>query len=137
MELQPDPIVPIPPNRVKFFGTTGKMLLPTPATIAALIQQIPAHKLVTSEILRKYLASQFEVEGVCPVTTQKSLQTVYKTLPIAHWRVVGKHGELLSRFPGGLEAHAAHLKQEGFVIDTSAKVPKVQGFKDFLTTFAQ
>ncbi|MBZ0281994.1 MAG: MGMT family protein [Anaerolineae bacterium] len=84
MELQPDTIVPVPPNRVKFFGTTGKMLMSIP-----------------------------------------------------HWRVVGKDGKLLSRFSGGLEAHADHLKQESFVIDTSAKVPKVQGFKDFLTALAQ
>ena len=32
--LQQDVIVDIPPNRVRYFGTTGKMLLPSAAAIA-------------------------------------------------------------------------------------------------------
>ena len=35
-----DLIVEIPESRVKFFGRTGKMLLPSPATVAALIKEI-------------------------------------------------------------------------------------------------
>jgi hypothetical protein len=41
MTMQADLIVDIPAERIKFFGTTGKMLLPCPATVAALIEQIP------------------------------------------------------------------------------------------------
>ena len=41
MTMQANLIVDIPAKRVKFFETTGKMLRPCPATIAALIEQIP------------------------------------------------------------------------------------------------
>ena len=53
MTMLEDVIVEIPQNRVKFFGTTGKMLLPSLSTIAALIKKIPAHKLITTDLLRQ------------------------------------------------------------------------------------
>jgi len=43
-----DQIVDIPKERLKFFGGPGKMLLPGPATVAALIKRIPKHKLLTT-----------------------------------------------------------------------------------------
>lgn len=76
MIQQEDSIVDIPPERVKFFGTTGKMLLPSAATVAALLSQIPASKLLTTVQLRQKLTAQFKVEGTCPVTTRKALQAV-------------------------------------------------------------
>ena len=51
MESQKDLIVDIPKERIKFFGGTGKMLLPSPATVAALIKKIPEHKLATTHLL--------------------------------------------------------------------------------------
>jgi len=44
-----DQIVDIPKERLKFFGGPGKMLLPGPATVAALIKRVPEHKLVTTK----------------------------------------------------------------------------------------
>ena len=66
--MQKDSIVDIPEERVKFFGTTGKMLLPSAATVAAVIDKIPAYKLLTTSHLRERLTRQFNVEGTCPVT---------------------------------------------------------------------
>jgi hypothetical protein len=134
MTLQPDAIVDIPANRVKFFGTTGKMLLPSPATVAAVIKTIPKHQLITTVLLRKKLQAQFDVEGVCPVTTQKALQAVAhdSEKEVAYWRVVNQNGDLIARFPGGVEGHAAQLKKEGFAIDTTGKVPKVKAFRESL-----
>jgi hypothetical protein len=136
--MQADAIVDIPPNRVQYFGTTGKMLLPCPATIAALIQKIPESKLLTTDQLRWTLTEQFEVEGTCPVTTKKSLQAVANdpSSKVAYWRVVNKNGELFASFPGGVEGHALHLRKEGFTIDTQGKVPKVIQFKECLLRFA-
>ena len=48
MVPQEDVIVEIPENRLKFFGDAGKMLLPSSATVAALIKKIPEHKLTTT-----------------------------------------------------------------------------------------
>jgi alkylated DNA nucleotide flippase Atl1 len=56
---------------------------------------------------------------------------------VAYWRVIKQNGELNAIFPGGVEGQAAHLRQEGFTIDTNGKVPKVKQFKASLVHFDQ
>ena len=137
MELQEDVIVDIPENRIRFFGGSGKMLLPSPATVAALIKEIPANKLITTELLRQKLTAQFNVQGTCPVTTQKALQAIAhnSSKSVAYWRIVNKNGGLIAKFPGGVEGHAALLRQEGYTIDTKGKIPKVNEFRESLVRF--
>lgn len=129
MTLQEDVIVDIPPKRVKFFGTTGKMLLPSAATVEALVAQIPASRLLTTAQLRQRLTEQFNVQGTCPVTTRKALQAIAQdassTAPF--WRVVNQDGELISAYPGGKAAQAARLQAEGFLI-SDTKSPKVENY---------
>ena len=134
---QEDLIVEIPENRLKFFGGTGKMLLPSPTTVAALIKEIPEHKLITTRILCKELTDQFKVRGTCPVTTQKALQEIAhdSANECPYWRVVNTSGGLIARFPGGVGGQAALLRKEGFAIDTKQKVPKVKGFRESLVRF--
>jgi hypothetical protein len=76
MEPPEDQVVDIPEERLKFFGGSGKMLLPGPTTVAALIKKIPENKLVTTNQLCEELTEQFKVRGTCPVTTQLALQAV-------------------------------------------------------------
>jgi alkylated DNA nucleotide flippase Atl1 len=137
MVPEEDLIVEIPENRVKFFGGEGKMLLPSPATVAALIKKIPEHKLITTGLLCKELTEQFKVRGTCPVTTQKALQEIAhdSANQCPYWRVVNASGGLIARFPGGAKSQAALLKKEGFAIDTKDKVPKVKGFSESLVRF--
>jgi hypothetical protein len=94
MVLQEDLIVEIPKNRLKFFGGAGKMLLPSPATVAALIKKIPEHKIITTGLLCKELTEQFKVRGTCPVTTQKALQEIAhdSTNECPYWKVVNPSG---------------------------------------------
>lgn len=134
MTLQEDLIVDIPPERVKFFGTTGKMLLPSATAVAAIVAQIPAAQLMTTVQLRQKLTEQFNVQGTCPVTTRKALKSiahdVNSTAP--YWRIVSQNGGLIAGFPGGAAAQAARLEAEGFAIDES-KSPKVRDFRLSLT----
>jgi len=90
MEPPEDQIVDIPKERFKFFGGPGKMLLPGPATLAALVKKIPEHKLVTTNQLCQELTEQFKVRGTCPVTTQQALQAVAHdaTRKVPYWRVI-------------------------------------------------
>jgi alkylated DNA nucleotide flippase Atl1 len=134
MEQQKDLIVDISEKRQKFFGCSGKMLLPSPATVAAQINKIPEHKLVTADLLQKQLAHQFNVQVTCPVATRKALQAIAKdsSKQVAYWRVIKKNGELFSLFPGGIEGHAARLRKEGFSIDTIGRVPRVHNFSEDL-----
>jgi 6-O-methylguanine DNA methyltransferase, DNA binding domain len=137
MEPPEDLIVDIPEERLKFFGGAGKMLLPGPATVAALIKKVPEHKLVTTNVLCQELADQFKVRGTCPVTTKKAIQAVANdaTQKVAYWRVIKANGGLMSSFPGGAEGHAALLKKEGFAMDRKGKTPKVKDFQKSLVHF--
>jgi hypothetical protein len=137
MEPQEDEIVDIPENRIKFFGGPGKMLLPSPRTVEALIKKIPENQLITTELIRKKLTDQFDVQGTCPVTTKKALQMVAhdSSKEVAYWRVINKSGNLIGYFPGGVESQAVLLREEGFTIDTQGKAPKVQGFTERLAHF--
>jgi alkylated DNA nucleotide flippase Atl1 len=137
MEPHEDVIVDIPKDRVKFFGGTGKMLLPGPATVAALIKKIPERKLLTTNLLGQELTAQFKVRGTCPVTTQKALQAIAhgSSGDIAYWRVINTNGGLIARFPGGAAGQAALLEKEGFTIETKGKVSKVKNFRASLARF--
>jgi alkylated DNA nucleotide flippase Atl1 len=132
--MQEDVIVDIPENRIKFFGTSGKMLLPGSKTVATIINKIPEGKLMTTEQLRKTLTTQFGVQGTCPVTMKKALQTVVKEFTVEeptrvpYWRIIKANGETMNYFP---EAEH-HLKEEGFEIETNGKKLKVQSFKQHL-----
>ena len=134
MVQEHDEIVDIPPHRVRYFGGTGKMLLPSPTTIANIIKRIPQSKLLTTDLLRQQLTEQFHVEGTCPITTKISLQALVNdpNTNVAYWRVIRPTGALMSTYPGGIEGHASHLKDEGFVIDTKGKDAKVKNFRESL-----
>jgi hypothetical protein len=83
MELQEDVIVDIPKDRVKFFGGTGKMLLPGSATVAALIKKIPKRKLITTNLLCKELTVNSRCEGFVPLRPKK----LSKRLPMAQAKI--------------------------------------------------
>ena len=136
MEPKEDAIVDIPKDRIRFFGGAGKMLLPGPATVAALIEKVPARKLITTNLLCQKLTQQFNVRGTCPVTTQKALQAVAHdpSNEVAYWRVIKANGGLIARFPGGAEGQAERLRKEGFTLDRKGKVPRVTNFRENLVS---
>jgi alkylated DNA nucleotide flippase Atl1 len=138
VEFQEDVIVDISKAREKFFGCSGKMLLPSRETVEALLEQIPQHQLATTEWIQRTLAAQFNVQVTCPVATRKALQAIAKDSSgnLAFWRVVKKNGELMAIFPGGVAVQAEQLTQQGFEIDATAKKPKVLNLKSNLVDFA-
>ena len=137
MESQEDLVVDIPKERIRFFGGTGKMLLPGPATVAALIEKVPEHKLITTRLLCQELTNQFKVKGTCPVTTQKAVQAIAhdSTKKVPYWRVIQANGALMSRFPGGVDGQTTLLRKEGFAVDRKGNVAKVKNFRESLVRF--
>lgn len=122
-----DAIVEIPPNRVRFFGRTGHMLLPCPATVAKTLKRIARSTLITTDTLRQELARQFGVEAVCPVTTRKALQSLARDGNDSSnwWRVLRKTGEVLAGFPEGGAAQIRLLGAAGYKLDRSGKTSRV------------
>ena len=132
--LEKDQIVDIAKDRERSLGTSGRMLLPCPATVEAVVKRVPKNKVVTTDLIRKELATQFNVETTCPFNTKLCLRVLANDphKKLAYWRVLKGNGELMNYFPGGVEGQASLLKKEGFVIDTKGKAPKVKQFKESL-----
>lgn len=132
--LQKDEIVDIAKDRERSLGASGRMLLPCPATVEAVVKRIPKNKLVTTELIRQALARQFNVDTTCPFNTKLCLRAIANDpkTKVAYWRVLKGNGELMNYFPGGLEGHASLLKKEGFGIDKKGKAPKVVRFRESL-----
>jgi hypothetical protein len=124
----------------------GKMLIPRPLDVDALIRKVEKGKLVTQAQIRERLARDFGVDVTCPITTGIFVRIAAeateedlrdgKKLVTPYWRVIKKGGNLNPKFPGGIEAQAARLKEEGHIILVSKgkKPPKVKDFEKHLQT---
>src|SRR4030042_1274052 len=136
-------VVDIPPKLQNRFGT-GKMLIPKPLDINALINKIPKGKLVTVTQIREKLAKDAHANCSCPMTTGIFLRIVAEVAEedlrsekrevTPYWRVIKADGSLNEKFPGGAQTQAAHLKKEGYSIEPGKgrKPPRVKNFEKSL-----
>ncbi|MCX6009689.1 MAG: MGMT family protein [Chloroflexi bacterium] len=136
-------VVDIPPKMQNRFGT-GKMLIPKPLDINALINKIPKGKLVTVTQIREKLAKDAHANCSCPMTTGIFLRIVAEVAEedlrsgkrevTSYWRVLKSDGSLNEKFPGGAQAQAARLKKEGHSIEPGKgkKPPRVRKFENSL-----
>ncbi len=123
----------------------GKMLIPRPIDVDALVRKVEKGKLVTIDQIREKLAKDCLADLTCPLTTGIFLRTVAEAAEedlkrgekniAPYWRVIKTDGSLNDKFPGGVVAQAAHLKEEGHTIESTKgkKPPKVKDFKKNLT----
>jgi len=136
-------IVDIPPKMVKRFGM-GKMLIPRPIDVDALIRKVKKGKLVTQDEIRRRLAKDFKVNVACPITTgifvriaaeaaEEDLRRGEKQIT-PYWRVIKSDGSLNEKFPGGTRAQAVRLREEGHNIQPGKgkKPPQVKDFEKYL-----
>lgn len=144
MEKEQEPkIVDIPPRMAKRLGT-GKMLIPRPLDVDALIRRVKKGKLITQTQIRERLAKDFGVDVTCPLTTgifiriaaeaaEEDLRAGKKEIT-PYWRVIKPDGALNPKFPGGVEAQAVHLREEGHNIlkGEGKKAPHVKDFEKYL-----
>jgi alkylated DNA nucleotide flippase Atl1 len=132
MEGAPDAkLVTIPPKMQKRFGK-GKMPIPKPLDVDALIRKVPLGKVVTQAQLREKLARAAGADVACPITTGIFVRIVAeaaaeylragKSRVTPYWRVVRDDGRFLKKLLGGPVEQARHLEAEGHRIDTSAKL---------------
>jgi len=136
-------IVDIPPKMVKRLGT-GKMLIPKPLDVDTLIRKVEKGRLVTQNQIREQLAKDFGADVTCPITTgifiriaaeaaEEDLRSRSKGIT-PYWRVIKSDGGLNPKFPGGVEAQAVHLREEGHTIlkGVGKKPPRVKDFEKYL-----
>ncbi len=118
----------------------GKMLIPRPIDVDALMRRVQKGKLVTVDQIRDKLAKDCMADLTCPMTSgifmritaeaaEEDLKRGVKDIT-PYWRVIKSDGSLNDKFPGGVEAQAARLREEGHTI-TAGKGKKPPRVKDF------
>lgn len=118
----------------------GKMLIPRPLDVDSLIRRVQKGKLATVEQIRERLARDFRADFTCPLTTgifiriaaeaaEEDLSRGDKEIT-PYWRVIKAGGSLNEKLPGGTEAQAARLREEGHIIELGKgkKAPMVKDF---------
>jgi hypothetical protein len=126
-------VVDVPPNWEKRMGGR-KVLVPTPLMADEVIQKVPKGKLITTAQIRQILAKPFRADSTCPLTLGIFLRIISeaaeedrqagKSRITPYWRVVKDDGSLNPKYPGGVDAHAALLKEEGHkIIASKGKKP--------------
>ena len=137
---QPPKVVDIPPKMVKRFGE-GKMLIPRPLDVDVLMRQVKRGRLVTQSQIRERLARDCSADVACPITTgifiriaaeaaEEDLRAGKRQIT-PYWRVVRDDGSLNEKFPGGVEAQARRLRQEGHRIEPGRgrRPPRVKDYR--------
>ena len=122
----------------------GRMLIPRPLDVDALVRRIQKGKLVTVDQIRDRLARDANANFTCPLTAGIFLRITAEaaeedlrdgeTEITPYWRVLKKDGSLNDKFPGGVDAQASRLNQEGHSVEPGRgkKAPKVKGFEELL-----
>jgi hypothetical protein len=105
---------------------------------------VPRGKLITINQIREIVAQKHGATIGCPLTTgifamiaaraAEEAATEGKTNITPYWRTVKSKGELNEKYPGGVEAQAAHLREEGHTIEPAKgkNPPKVTDFEGAL-----
>jgi hypothetical protein len=118
----------------------GRMLIPSPLDVDALVRRVQRGKLASVDQIRERLARDFEADLTCPLTTGIFLRIAAEAAEedasrgeseiTPYWRVIKGDGSLNEKLPGGIEAQAARLRDEGHAIEPGKgeKPPRVTDF---------
>jgi len=118
----------------------GRMLIPKPLDVDALVRRVQRGKLATVDQIRERLARDFGADLTCPLTTGIFLRIAAEaaeedasqgeTNITPYWRVIKGDGSLNEKLPGGVEAQAERLRNEGHAIESGEdkKPPRVTDF---------
>jgi alkylated DNA nucleotide flippase Atl1 len=130
-------------NMSKRWGT-GTMVIPAPREVDEIMKQVPRGKLITLNEIRAVLARKHGASIGCPITTgifawvaahaADEARAEGKQDITPYWRTLKSGGELNEKYPGGLEAQSAQLREEGHIIEPgkSKKPPRVKDFEKYL-----
>ena len=122
----------------------GRMLIPNPLDVDALVRHVQRGRLATVDQIRERLARDFGADLSCPLTTGIFLRISAEAAEeegsrgerdiTPYWRVVKGDGSLNEKLPGGVEAQADRLRNEGHTVEPGKgqRPPRVADFADSL-----
>jgi alkylated DNA nucleotide flippase Atl1 len=106
---------------------TGTCVIPAPLEVDALMRKVPKGKVTTINEIRAALAGRHRATIGCPITTgifagiaaraAEEMAAEGKKGITPYWRTLKSSGELNPKYPGGVEAQAARLMDEGHTIE--------------------
>lgn len=118
------------------------IVLVNPHEVESLMKIVPKGKLTTLSDICKKLADRYNVQACCTLTTgiftmtaanaAEEMKEEGKNSNLPYWRTLKDGGELNSKYPGGVEGHAALLEREGFVIVYKGKRGFVKDYQNFI-----
>ena len=123
---------------------TGTVCIPAPIEVDEIMKKVPEGRLITINQIREVVAKRHGATIGCPLTTGIFANIAARAAEEAaaegkknitpYWRTLKSKGELNEKYPGGTEAQAARLKEEGHAIEPSKgkKPPKVKDFEKAL-----
>ena len=133
-------VVEITDKMSKRWGT-GTLVIPAPREVDEIMGKVPRGKLITINQIREIVARKHGATIGCPLTTGIFAMIAARAVEEAtaegkrgitpYWRTLKAKGELNEKYPGGIDAQAAHLKEEGHIIELGIgkKPPKVKDFE--------
>ena len=123
----------------------GKMVIPSPRDVDALMHKVPKGKLTTTNELRNALAKKYHADFTCPLTTgiftwiaagaAEEEKAAGKKNTTPYWRTLKKDGEVNSKYPGGVAAQRKLLVSEGHSVVTEGKKILVVDYQKNLYIF--
>jgi alkylated DNA nucleotide flippase Atl1 len=124
----------------------GTCVIPAPKEVDDFMRKVPRGKVTTINEIRAALARRHGATIGCPITTGIFASIAARAAEEAaaggkknitpYWRTLKSGGELNPKYPGGVEAQAARLKNEGHAIELGRdKGPK--RVKDFGESLAK
>ena len=136
-------VVEITDKMSKRWGT-GTVVIPAPRELDEIMGKVPRGKLITINQIRERVAKKQGASIGCPITTGIFVNIAARAAEEAaaegtkditpYWRTLKSKGELNEKYPGGAEAQAAHLEEEGHTIEPGKgkQPPKVKDFEKAL-----
>ncbi|HVV87371.1 MAG TPA: hypothetical protein VHE35_30225 [Kofleriaceae bacterium] len=104
----------------------GRMLVPSPLEVDAIVRRIPEGRVLAVGELRANMARNHRADYTCPMTTGIFLRIVGEAAEeeralrggaiAPYWRVVHDDGTMLDKLPGGPEVQARRLADDGVTV---------------------
>jgi alkylated DNA nucleotide flippase Atl1 len=138
-------IMPVPASMRKTCGT-GTILIPCPRDVDTIMRSVRKGRLITVGQIRERLAKAAGADCACALTTGIFVRVAAeaaeedacdgRTRITPYWRTVKDSGKLNEKCPGGVEAQAKRLLDEGFEIERNRRgqASRVKDFEKYLMT---
>jgi alkylated DNA nucleotide flippase Atl1 len=126
-------------NKMSKRWGTGTVIIPAPREVNEIMRKVPRGKLITINQIRALLAQKHGASIGCPITTgifahiaaraaeEEAAEGKKDITP--YWRTLKSGGELNEKYPGGVEAQAQRLREEGHIIEAKGKKVRVKDFE--------